>query len=666
MSLKLQSFGVAWLFGVTLALFPSVLAAQTGYSLRFFGNGYGDIDRVKIAIDDPATSLPGPPADVGATDFTLEFWMRGVASENPTGPIGCGPGNSWINGHIVIDRDRYGQPRNFGLSVADSRLHFGVNGEFGDTYTICGVTDVLDDNWHHVAVQRRRSDGFMWLYVDGELDASIDGPDGDISYPDDGIPGDFCGGPCLFSDPFLVVGAEKHDAGASYPSFSGWFDELRVSATLRYLSGFSVPTAPFDTDPATVALYHLDAGSGNFIEDTAAAPGGPSHGLRSFGGSPAGPIWTLENPFAASCPAPDMLVCSSACDSGSVTLNWLNPVVYGGGVIVNRDGLELFNDPSGTLASYIDVSPGIGTHVYSVVGVCARGPAASNCVIDVLPCGALITVTVPVVAADRNAEYHPPEGEALNNVYDALGLCCGRDADGEYQAAFQFALPIALASTIVQARLTVTATADQSGSPIAQLRTYDVASAAPYSATHTHPLTLHQTIGGPQVSWVFPPFVAGSSYESPDVRELVSWVVNRPDWNSGNVFALVLDGTASSLGAWRCVRNQQSGNPATLTVEYIVPTTGPVLFRRGDCNINGGFNIADAIAILSQLFGLAPASICPAACDMNADGTLNIADPVRGLSTLFASGPPLPEPSGSCGSAAPGDLACDSFSVCVP
>ena len=64
-----------WLF--LLLASPLVLAsaalAQTspGFALRFHGNGFSapDLDRVKIRIDNP----PGPPADVGATDFTLEF-----------------------------------------------------------------------------------------------------------------------------------------------------------------------------------------------------------------------------------------------------------------------------------------------------------------------------------------------------------------------------------------------------------------------------------------------------------------------------------------------------------------------------------------------------------------------------------------------------------------
>ena len=266
-------------------------------SLRFFGNGVADIDRVKIRIDDPANSDPGPPADVGATDFTLEFWMRASAAENAAAAVSCGANINWIYGNIVMDRDRYAQDRKFGLSLAGGVPVWGVSGDGTGDRTICGATDVLDDEWHHVAVQRRRSDGWMWLFVDGALEAEGDGPDGDVSYPDDGVPGDFCGGPCTNSDPFLVFGAEKHDAGPEFPSYSGYLDEIRVSNVIRYTTPFLVLPFPFVADANTVALYHLDEGAGDFIGDTSGAADGPSHGERRFGGSPAGPIWTSESPL---------------------------------------------------------------------------------------------------------------------------------------------------------------------------------------------------------------------------------------------------------------------------------------------------------------------------------------------------------------------------------
>ncbi len=286
----------------TLAAFvllaPTSPADALAASLRFHGNGVNDIDRVKIAIDDPANANPGPPADIGAADFTIEFWMRASAEENGAGAVSCGANIAWINGNIAIDRDRYNQDRKFGLSIAGGRVVFGVSGDGTGDRTICGTTVVLDAAWHYVAVERRRSDGFLWLYVDGTLEASADGPDGDVSYPDDGVPGDFCGGPCTNSDPFLVFGAEKHDAGSSYPSYSGWLDEVRLSSVLRYAADFTSPQQPFAPDAGTAALYHFDEGIGNAIGDASGTAGGPSDGVRQFGGTPAGPEWSTETPFA--------------------------------------------------------------------------------------------------------------------------------------------------------------------------------------------------------------------------------------------------------------------------------------------------------------------------------------------------------------------------------
>jgi glucose/arabinose dehydrogenase len=280
---------------LTTLFLAAALPAAAG-SLRFFGNGSGDIDRVKIRVDDPADSNPGPPVDVGAADFTIEIWLRGRAAENPAPAVTCGANVNWIYGHTFLDRDRFNQDRKFGLSLAGGRVVFGVTGQGGGDLTLCGVTPVLDDRWHHVAVQRRRADGFLWLFVDGVLQASADGPDGDVSYPDDGVPGSFCGGPCTNSDPFLVLGAEKHDAGPSFPSFSGWLDELRVSTVLRYAGSFTRPNQPYATDASTAALYRFDEGSGDDVHDASGAAGGPSDGVRRFGGSPAGPAWSVDLP----------------------------------------------------------------------------------------------------------------------------------------------------------------------------------------------------------------------------------------------------------------------------------------------------------------------------------------------------------------------------------
>ena len=272
---------------------PQSLSGAAGHALRFFGTGSGDVDRVKIRVDDPGNDLPGSPADVGATDFTIEWWMRADAVENPAPAVECGPGNvNWIYGNIVFDRDRYNQDRKFGISLAGGRLVFGVSGDGTGDATLCNRRNLADGEWHHVAVQRRRSDGRMWIFVDGLLESETDGPDGDISYPDGGQPLDFCGGPCVNSDPFLVIGAEKHDAGPAYPSFSGWIDEVRLSTALRYSGDFARPGAPFEPDADTAALYHFDEGSGGVASDSAS---GASPGEVKIGGPQQGPQWVISD-----------------------------------------------------------------------------------------------------------------------------------------------------------------------------------------------------------------------------------------------------------------------------------------------------------------------------------------------------------------------------------
>jgi len=134
----------------------------------------------------------------------------------------------------------------------------------------------------------------MQIFVDGQLDASGAGPTGDISYRN--------GRSTAYpnSDPFLVFGAEKHDAGSDYPSYSGLLDDIRISNVVRYTGAFTRPTTPHAVDGSTVALYRFDEGSGTTIIDEA----GGSPGERRFGGSPAGPVYVTDTPFGSTPPPP--------------------------------------------------------------------------------------------------------------------------------------------------------------------------------------------------------------------------------------------------------------------------------------------------------------------------------------------------------------------------
>jgi hypothetical protein len=185
---------------------PGAEPASAGYALQFYGNGVSDIDRVKVRID------PHTPADVGG-DFTIEFWLKTTATGGTCAPGASGDG--WITGRTIIDRDVYGggDHGDYGIALASGRICFGV-AQGASGRTIYGSTNVANGQWRHIAVTRNASSGQMQIFVDGQPDASGTGPTGDISYRN----GRSTSYPN--SDPFLVFGAEKHDAGAAFPRTS--------------------------------------------------------------------------------------------------------------------------------------------------------------------------------------------------------------------------------------------------------------------------------------------------------------------------------------------------------------------------------------------------------------------------------------------------------------
>jgi hypothetical protein len=269
---------------------PRVEAQVPNLSLRLYGNGSGDIDRIKIPIDNPER-----PVDVGNGSFTLEWWMKASTVDNTANGVMCGSEAGWIYGNILLDRDIYGggDYGDFGVSLTGGRVAFGVTvGSTGTT--LCSSTSVANNQWHHVALTRNSTNGQLFIFIDGALNAQSSGPTGNVSYRNNrstAYPN---------SDPYFVIGAEKHDAGPGYPSYSGFIDELRVSNSLRYSSNFAVPTTPFVTDSNTVGLYHFDEGNGAAeVIDSSLAPGGPSNGMVKLGGNPAGPVWVQDSPFSS-------------------------------------------------------------------------------------------------------------------------------------------------------------------------------------------------------------------------------------------------------------------------------------------------------------------------------------------------------------------------------
>jgi len=275
----------------------SLAGAACDRSIEFGGTGTDRVDRVEIPVDPPT------PVDVGATDFTIEWWMKGSAAQNSSGTVTCGNGvYGWITGHTVVDRDRWplsgADGRDFGVSVSSTgRLAFGVENASGQRRTLCASVSggLLNGQWHHVAIQRTVS-GTMEIWIDGVRRASASGPPGDISYPDN-FP------TARSTDPYLVIGAEKHDAGSAFPSFRGKIDGLRISNVLRYTTNGSPPSTPFEPDAHTVGLYQFNTdtapppGGTATATDAATVPGAPTNGVVRADSAGTWPRYTDDSPY---------------------------------------------------------------------------------------------------------------------------------------------------------------------------------------------------------------------------------------------------------------------------------------------------------------------------------------------------------------------------------
>ncbi|MDW8465522.1 MAG: LamG-like jellyroll fold domain-containing protein [Chloroherpetonaceae bacterium] len=306
------------LFGLFIAQAVPVFAQPIGAgqaSLRFFGNGINDIDRVKIPLVNPVPNGASLPVNVG-NNFTIEFWMRAFASENTGIVYDQNNGDGWITGNTIFDRDIFGSPDNgdFGISIGRPSpsspirvVAFGcAAGSTGRT--IIGTTNVADGNWHHVAVTK--SGSTIRIFVDGNPEAAAtNAPAGSVAYNPARSLTTRTPNPPAFptntwdNEPYIVLGAEKHDydqyannSPAQYLSYSGFLDELRISNTVRYTSAFTPPTAPFAPDANTVGLYHFDEGIGTTLTNSISTL---SNGAISVGGLPAGPVWSSESPFGA-------------------------------------------------------------------------------------------------------------------------------------------------------------------------------------------------------------------------------------------------------------------------------------------------------------------------------------------------------------------------------
>ncbi|AXA36940.1 MAG: LamG domain-containing protein [Candidatus Sumerlaea chitinivorans] len=290
----------------SLSSVSEVFAGASQYSLRFYGTGSGQQDRVRIKIDSPQV-----PADIGAGSFSIDFWMKGTHASNTTPNLGYRAPNQtenydtdWTTGNIIIDRDIFGPGPDWGISVHRNGvgstvgvLRFGTEGASGGdgphTLQTTGAVNLLDGAWHHVCVVRDATTGRKHIYIDGvhNVSSSAGVSDDNLSYPNGYTD------PSWPWNPYIVFGAEKHDYDPNdYPSFNGWLDEVRlwnIALTPAQVAAYYNTTISPST-PGLAAYYRFEEGSGTVINDLC---GGASNGTL-IAGTVGNGEWSTDTPAA--------------------------------------------------------------------------------------------------------------------------------------------------------------------------------------------------------------------------------------------------------------------------------------------------------------------------------------------------------------------------------
>ncbi|MDQ4122644.1 MAG: S8 family serine peptidase [Acidobacteriota bacterium] len=128
---------------------------RSGQAINFGGNGAFSIQR---QIGD---------------DFSIEFWLK-------TSSAGGSGETNWYQGVGLVDAEVSGVTNDFGVSLGNGKILFGVGNP--DT-TIRSANTVNDNQWHHVVAARRKSDGSIRLYIDGVLSANGTGGTQSLTIP---------------------------------------------------------------------------------------------------------------------------------------------------------------------------------------------------------------------------------------------------------------------------------------------------------------------------------------------------------------------------------------------------------------------------------------------------------------------------------------------------
>lgn len=180
----------------------------------------------------------------------------------------------------------------------------------------------------------------------------------------------------------------------------------------------------------------------------------------------------------------------------------------------------------------------------------------------------MTTITVRVAAGGDDGYAYAPS--TFNN--NAAGVYFGKGATAVYNTFMRFlSVAIPKGSTINSAKITFEAALSLSGTTvIVRLVGNDIDDAvAPTNYTEITNLDFTTAV----VEWSPAAWTSGTTYDSPDIADIIQEIIDRAGWVSGNDLQVLLIHYGSSTNAYRYATSYD-GTPADaplLTVDFTPP-----------------------------------------------------------------------------------------------
>jgi hypothetical protein len=195
----------------------AIADVEVGGELLFtegrFGQGIDDDPDTYLYVDlsDPQKA---PHFQFGTEDFTWALWMKSGSNCATNNRVFLGVEDDgfdrvhlWLGCTDPLNNGSCGQGENGGRAGGTFRSRHGA----ADGGSLCGESQINDDNWHHLAVVKAgHPDALLSLYVDGELEDT-----NDVT---------FIEALDFFDGPELAIGAFSN---GTYTT-SGNFDEVAI------------------------------------------------------------------------------------------------------------------------------------------------------------------------------------------------------------------------------------------------------------------------------------------------------------------------------------------------------------------------------------------------------------------------------------------------------